>query len=118
MPKPITSEILRKNLLAHPAVGAWSQLRPERVEPEDIEILKLREKSAVFRLVGVGPDGSAVIAKRCRGQAGSVERIIYQRLLGRQLAPALRWYGFVEEPDGTHSWLFLEDAGRGAYLSS
>src|SRR2546422_6792929 len=115
MPKPITSKILRENLLAHRAVGAWSQLRPERVEPEDIEILKLRNKSAVFRLVGVGPDGSAVIAKRCLRPAGLVERIIYQRLLGRQLVPALRWYGFVEEPGGAHSWLFLEDAGKGTY---
>ena len=116
MSKPSRTETLPDNLLDHRAVRAWAALKPVRVEPEGIEILKLRDKSAVYRLGGVGPDGSAVIAKRCRRPACLVERIIYERLFARQLVPALRWYGFLDEPDNVHSWLFLEDAGTGTYL--
>ncbi len=105
-----------ERLAEHPAVKAWAALNPARVEPDGIETLKLRDKSAVYRLGGVGPDGSAVIAKRCRRPACLVERIIYERLFARQLVPALRWYGFLDEPDNVHSWLFLEDAGTGTYL--
>jgi len=65
MSKPITSEILPANLLEHSAVKAWSQLQPERVEPEGIEILRLKPKSAVYRLLRLGPTGSVVIAKKC-----------------------------------------------------
>ena len=116
MSKPGRTETLPDNLLDHQAVRAWAALKPGRVEPDGIEILKLRDKSAVYRLGGVGPDGSAVIAKRCRRPACLVERIIYERLFARQLVPALRWYGFLDEPDNVHSWLFLEDAGTGTYL--
>ncbi len=118
MPNPTHNEICPENMLEHRAVKAWSQLHPERVEPKAIEILKLREKSAVYRLAGLQPDGSAIIAKRCPRPVGLIERTIYQRLFTGQLVPALRWYGFVEEPDGDFSWLFLEDAGAGAYLPS
>ena len=116
MSKPGRTETLPDNLLDHRAVRAWAALKPGRVEPDGIEILKLRDKCAVYRLGGVGPDGSAVIAKRCRRPACLVERIIYERLFARQLVPALRWYGFLDEPDNVHSWLFLEDAGTGTYL--
>ena len=66
MPKPATTEIIGTNLLNHPAVVAWNQLQPKRVKPEGIQILKQRKnkKSLVYRVVGVGPAGSAVIAKR------------------------------------------------------
>src|SRR2546422_702667 len=117
MSKKKTIEVLETNLLEHEAVNAWSRLQPERVEPKGIEILKLREKSAVYRMTGVRPDGSAIIAKRCPRTVGLVERNIYQKLFADQTVPSLRWYGFVEESDD-YSWLFLEDAGAGAYLPS
>ena len=115
MSKPITTEILPENLREHRAVQIWSGLQPRRVEPEKIEILKLKKKTAVYRLVGVGPGGSAVIAKKCLARTGEVERIIYQELLPRLPHPALRCYGFVAEPEGEFVWLFLEDAGPHAY---
>jgi hypothetical protein len=115
MSKPITSEILPKNLREHRAVQIWSGLQPERVEPEKIEILKRKRKTVVYRLVGVGPGGSAVIAKKCLARTGAVERIIYQELLPRLPVPALRCYGFLPEPEGEFVWLFLEDAGTHVY---
>jgi hypothetical protein len=115
MSKPIAKEILTGNLREHRAVQFWSRLQPERVEPERIEILKRKRKTIVYRLVGVGPGGSAVIAKKCLAGTGEVERIIYQELLPRLPHPALRCYGFVPEPEGEFSWLFLEDAGVQMY---
>jgi hypothetical protein len=102
--------------LDHPAVLAWSRLQPERVEPAGLVQLKGKLKTAVFRLDGVGPDGSNVIAKRCRTSTARVERIIYEHLLARLPLPTLRIYGFV--PDGEYCWLFLEDAGSGRYEPS
>jgi len=108
--KPAPTEVLPERLVEHRAVQAWSQLQPERVEPERIEILKLRTKSAVYRLAGVGPDSSAVIAKKCYAPTAAVERKIYQELLPRLPLPAVRCLGLVNEPEGDYSWLFLQEA--------
>jgi aminoglycoside phosphotransferase (APT) family kinase protein len=102
--------MLPANLLDHKAVKAWSQLQPERVEPEGLEIVKLKNKSAVYRLLGLGPNGSAVIAKRCPSRTAVIERRIYEELLPLLPVPTLRCYGFVEDTDGDYCWLFLEDA--------
>jgi len=109
-------EVLPANLAEHRAVKAWSQLEPERMEPETIEVLRLtRRKSAVYRMTGVGRNGAAVIAKRCRTTTASVERLIYETVLSRLSLPALGCYGFVPEPGGEFCWLFLEDAGTDEY---
>jgi len=104
-------EIMRTDLFEHPAVKAWSELLPGRVEPESIEILKEHRKSAVYRLTGVGPGGSAVIAKRCRMATALIERTIYEEILPHLPITALHYYGFTQEDD-EFCWLFLEDAGR------
>src|SRR5881296_2207712 len=115
MSKRITREILPERLLEHRAVKAWSQLQPERVEPEGIEILKLKRKSAVYRLLGLGPNGSAVIAKRCPCRSAVIERRIYEEFLPPLPVPTLRCYGFVADTDGDYCWLFLEDASGQEY---
>ena len=66
IPKHKTDRTLQTNLLEHPAVNAWRELRPENIKPGQIEILKERKNRAVYRLVGVGPDNSAIIAKRAQ----------------------------------------------------
>ena len=108
-------EILGTDLLTHPAVKAWAELRPGQVVPGRISILKETEKSAVYRLEGVGPADSAVIAKRCPQTTGVVERIIYEEVLRFLPLPTLRFFGFVEEGDSHFCWLFVEDAGGEEY---
>ena len=111
MSKSVATEVLPDRLVEHRAVRAWSQLQPDHLEPTRIEILKLtKRKSAVYRLHGIGPDGEAVIAKRCCVATAEVERMVYQEFLPRVSAPALRCYGFVKESAGDFCWLFLEDA--------
>ena len=110
MSKPSSTETLPDNLLDHRAVRAWAALKPARVEPDGIEILKLKRKSAVYRLSGVAPDGSAVIAKRCGAETARIERTIHEDFLSHLPVPALACYGFVEEPSERFCWLFLEEA--------
>jgi len=45
MSKPGRTETLPDNLLDHRAVRAWAALKPARVEPDGIEILKLKNKA-------------------------------------------------------------------------
>jgi hypothetical protein len=118
MPKHAPRELLQTDLLEHPAIKAWSRLLPERVEPESVEILREKKKSAIYRLEGVGLAGSAVIAKRCRQAAALIERTIYEEVLPRLPITSLYYYGLVEEPDGNFCWLFLEDAAGENYSPS
>lgn len=115
MPRPASIEVTQTNLLEHPAVKAWCELRSQRVEPEQVDTLKERGKSAVYRLVGMGLGGSAIIAKRCKCTIGVVERTIYEQILPQLPVTTLHYYGFVEEREasahGRYCWLFLEDAG-------
>ena len=117
MARPTTSELLPERLTEHRAVRAWSRLESESIEPEGIEVLKTGKKSAVYRLVGVGPKGASVIAKRCPLATGLLERMIYEEFLSALPLPALRYYGMVEEPDTGFCWAFLEDA-RGQEYST
>ncbi len=115
MSKRTLSEVLPENLAGHQAVRAWHRLHPEQPEPERIEVLALKHKTAVYRLWGVGQDGGVVVAKRCRAETGGVERLVYEELLPAAGVPALRGFGLVPEPAGEFCWLFLEDAGAEAY---
>jgi hypothetical protein len=108
-------KILRTDLLGHPAVKAWAELCPERVEPGRIEILKEKANGAVYRLAGVGPGNSAVIAKRCRRERAVIERPVYEEVLSQLPVPAVRYYGCVEEADDRFWWLLLEDVGDEPY---
>src|SRR5882724_1426694 len=92
MSKAVINEILPDDLRQHRAVKAWEGITARQVAPERIEILKLKNKSAVYRLVGVGLDGSSVIAKRCRRATAGIERRIYEEFLPRLPLPRLEYY--------------------------
>jgi len=117
MPKYATRAIIRTDLLKHPAVEAWAKLLPERVEPTGIETLQKKRKGSVYRLEGVGPGGSDVIAKRSSPERLLTERTIYERVLPALPVATVRYYGFVEEPDEGCCWLFIESAGGAGYSS-
>ena len=115
MLQPVTIDILRTNLIEHPAVQAWNKLNPEPVEPEDVETLERKIQSAIYRLAGVGPQGSAIIDKRCLTATALTEYTIYQEILPTLPMPALHCYGSVEDRNPQFCWLFLEDAGKEPY---
>lgn len=101
----------------HPAISAWRELRPERVEPERLEMLKTENQATtIYRLVRIGQADSTVIAKRCPQSTARVERTIYEEILPKLPLPMLHYYGFVDEPNAEFCWLFIEDvSGDGRY---
>ena len=103
------------------AVRAWNSRRLSLgmagpVTPTGITRLKRQRKAwnktAVYRLEGVGPDGSAVIAKWCRLPSARVERTVYEEILPRIPLPRIEYYGHVDEEQEGFCWLFLGDAGN------
>lgn len=111
----MTTRLPGTGALEHPAVRAWAKLGPERVEPRGVERLQKRKKGVVYRLEGVGPDGSDVVAKRSSPERIARERPVFEYVLSVIPVPGLRYYGCVEEPDDECAWLFLEDAGDEEY---
>ena len=102
--------IIRTDLREHPAVRAWSELLPARMVPEAIEILKSRNDSRVYRLSGIGPGGSNVVAKRYPRTNALAERTIYEGVLPHFPFSTLRYYGLLEEQGTQFCWVFIEDA--------
>src|SRR2546425_10649959 len=115
MPDRAAEEILPADLAEHRAVKAWNKIAATRFVPERIETLKLKSKSAVYRLTGTGNGHSSLIAKRCPAATASVERMIYEEFLPQLPVPTLRCHGFLPEAQGGCCWLFLEDAGAQTY---
>lgn len=105
-------EVVQTDFLDHPAVKAWEKTQPEFVEPKYIEVLTQKKKGSVYRLAGVGPQKSAVIAKRCKSEKAGIERIIYEEVFPSLIVPTPNFYGYSREQDGIFWWLFLEDVGN------
>jgi len=102
----------RSTLMRHPAVVAWCRLHPDAAPLRITPVKVRRKKSAAYRLEGTGWAGGPVIAKRCLKSVALVEHTVYEGILPRAAVTSLRYYGFLEESDGEHCWLFaLERLG-------
>jgi ABC-type lipoprotein export system ATPase subunit len=110
---PSAPEVIRSGLEDHPAVKAWSRLRPAG-QPRALTVLKRKPKSATFRLEGCGPEGTSVIAKRCKRSSAELESTVYEGVLPGLPISSLRYHGTIEE-DEDWCWIFLEDAGSEHY---
>lgn len=103
----VTSRQLLPDLPPHPAALAWSRLSPGSEMPTEISILKQRHKSAIYKMEGAAPDGSAIVAKLCRCQVATHERVVYEQILPKLPVSHPRYYGSVKE-NAQSGWLFLE----------
>jgi Ser/Thr protein kinase RdoA (MazF antagonist) len=100
------------------AVQAWRQVCPG-VNPNFVEVLQEQDgRNCVYRLNGVGPRGTAVIAKRCVTRYAQVEQAVYHDILPHLPIFRLTFYGCVDESQSEYSWLFLEDAGGEEFTHS
>jgi hypothetical protein len=95
---------------ADAAVKAWretgggSPVSVERlVEAKSDKVYR----SGIFRLNGVGPGGTAVVAKHGASRRLSTEALVYADVLPKLSLPAPTFYGYVDE--GMKSWLFMEE---------
>ena len=103
-------EILTSDLEALPVVQAWRALDLGPATPVRVEVLRRKQKSVVYRLVGVGTDKSDIIAKSGLRDTAVVERQIYKHVLPHLPVSQLRYYASVDAPGTDFCWLFLEDA--------
>ena len=96
---------------SHPAARAWMEFASWSRVLERIEAIKRPSKngkSAVFRLVAVGPSGADVIAKESSIEDTKVERTLYCDVLPNLSIDGPRFIGWVPSTDVSRSWLFLE----------
>lgn len=99
------------NLDVHPAVRAWLQLDGNRSLPGAIQRIRgMDAHTAVFRLVGIGSNNRAVIAKKAELSKCITECYIYENALAYLSGKNLRCYGYVETAD-RDCWMFMEDVG-------
>lgn len=100
----------------HAAVMAWLSCTASTVRPTAVTTIKAQRrptaKTGVYRLHGALPDGSAVVAKRCRRETAAVERLIYEEVLPSLPLSRLDFFGSCDEGLGeAEMWLFMQDAG-------
>jgi len=98
----------------HPAVKAWTTLRPDLPKPEALELIRSMNscKSPVFKLVGSGINGSSVIAKRSDSSEAMTEISIYEQALVYLSKKTIHYYGNVKDEKESFLWFFTEDAGE------
>jgi hypothetical protein len=112
--KATIEDLKETDIAEHAAARAWRKVGLKRGLPHSIETLR-DDKSTVYRLAGVGPEGTCVIAKRCDAQAAGIEYLVYKDILPQLGISALQCYASIEDDDPKFSWLFLEDAGNEEY---
>lgn len=105
--------LANRQVAEHGAVRAWQRLRSLTDVPARIEVLKEGRKGGVYRLHNCSADAEAVIAKRCRTDKGTLERIAYQHVLPALDTRALQYFGSIEDREWI--WLFIEDVGDVRY---
>src|SRR5216683_448337 len=117
MPERASLHINLSGRLRHPAAQAWGQLCSKRIEPHFIELLQ-EVRNCVYRLGGVGPRGTAIIAKKSIARYAHVEQAVYQDILPHLPISSLTFYGRFDERESEYSWFFLEDAGGEEFADS
>jgi len=96
----------------HPAAVAWEHVAPFAPTPDCIEVLRQENGTGAYRLVGVGPEGGPVLARRAPSWRVLVERAIYQRILSRLGFTGRRYYAFPPKEPG-FGWVFRQEGRRG-----
>ncbi len=104
--------VLWGNLSWHPAAAAWRQVAPTAPTPDCIEVLRRENGTATYRLVGAGPGGTPIIARRARTAKALILRTLYSKMLSRLPIAAARYCAFRAESPG-FAWVFLEECGGG-----
>ena len=93
----------------HPALRAWSEIAESASPRAEVEILKDRSACQAYRLAGLGPVGSNVIAKRYPESKALAEFRIYRNVLRHLPLISPQHYGLVKEKGTGLYWAFFED---------
>lgn len=113
---------VQTSLTNHQAILAYNKLGQNYGELSSIELLTLNggkphnKKSEIYRLSGVGIDGSSVIAKKAPLKSLMNEKFFYENISPFLSIFPIRFYGFVLDEDKKNSWLFLEECRGTRYF--
>jgi hypothetical protein len=117
----LSPTVLTAGVEEHPAARAWIEATGNHRIPRAIHVLKNPgsrvSRSGVYRLEGVGPGYSAVIAKRSERRGAQVERAVYEDFLPQLTARHLRLLAAQEDADGEFEWLFIEAASGAEFTA-
>jgi hypothetical protein len=105
---------------AKAALEAWrsagTRRRPTRVERlVEFKHRRVYERARIFRLVGAGPRGEAVVAKGAPSRALVVDALVYRELLPKLGLPGPGTTDILD--DGDRSWLFIGEEVQGEPFS-
>ena len=103
--EPLTRTVSAK----HPAIRSWSELSGCRPGTARVQLLKNEHDRKVWRLIGLGPGGSNVIAKLNPKADVAAEHRIYHEALNRLPLPAADHYGILKDKNDSLCWAFLAD---------
>jgi hypothetical protein len=101
--------LTRTESAKHPAIRSWSELSGRRPGPARVQLLKNEHDRKVWRLIGLGPGGSNVIAKLNPKADLATEHRIYHEALNRLPLPAADHLGLLDDKEDSLCWAFLED---------
>lgn len=97
---------LDQHLDGHPSVVAWRTVHPHGALQTRIDVYSESSNWLLCALVGAGPAGSTVFAKRRVASTARTERTVYERILPSLPIATPRCYG-CHEDDG-FVWFLLE----------
>lgn len=103
----------------HPAIAAWTLVRGSAHDATEVVTLKdlgYPKKKSLYRLVGAGPDGSDVVAKRQRRRKAAIEVAVYEHVLPHVPGRSAAYYGLLMEENTRFWWLFFEHVSAEPFL--
>lgn len=109
-------QIVVDSLDTHPAVQAWRAVMPQGALPKRIDAFCERTNWLLYALVGAGPGGSTIIAKRRRLCDALVERAVYEHVLPGLPIAAPDFYG--SKQDGEFVWFLMQAVDGARYSES
>lgn len=104
---------------SRPSIDAWTRFSGISGEVFRSAVVRSNEKTLICRLEKVIPNDaemvSSIIAKRASCGGIQNEAIVYRDVLSQLPLSQARCYGLILDDDPELAWLFLEDAGTGAF---
>ncbi len=108
----------KNDITVHPAIIAWQTIEPNPAPFFEIENLKKRNKSSVYRIKWNKPNKRSIIAKTGKFKTLKVEHFIYQKIFPECSFSSINCFGLVKENEDQNYWLFIEDANGEEYDST
>jgi len=95
--------------MKHNPLTVWNKIKPFNDEIVDVEVLREKKLTSVYRLKTAGLRSPDIIAKRVVKENILREKYAYEVIL--PFIPILTpdYFGYIEDPKKRYAWIFIED---------